>query len=341
MYINIENERFLVVMTDDEVYAHNKNLRENRLDGPRAKLFSKAFPYLLRENVGDIVVGIVSDYDIAWHSINQELKDFLVENGVNLITQPKLSYFPSEEGVSEKSYNDGLSQRSRSSMCILYTKNWAVKFDGSDIPNICTVGTQDHTKDGKWSSTTFQLFLASGVKMSTITQDWNSGEYVTDVNDLEVMKSQLGISCNPSALRNFLQTFLPRTWERHQELQENIAKLEETLGDVEMVEYEFNQSYATRRKGHLRLVVDGEVFCHINNPMPTKITITNHVHSSGRGGGDENFNLLISADAEIDEVYEGDLHFNGEKYTVEGETENENETGNGNNPFGGLSNLFK
>ena len=226
-------------------------------------------------------------------------------------------------------------------MCILYTKNWAVKFDGSDIPNVCTLGTQEHSKNGKWSSTTFQLFLASGVKISTITQDWDSGKFLTDINDLEVMKSQLGISCNPSAVRKFIQTFLPRTWERHQELQENIAKLEEAIGDVEMVEYDFSQSYATRRKGHLRLVVDGEVFCHINNPMPTKITITNHVHSSGRGGGDENFNLLISADAEIDEVYEGDLHFNGEKYTVEGETENENETGNGNNPFGGLSNLFK
>jgi hypothetical protein len=337
MYINIKGEKFVVVMTQDEVYAHNKNIENNE---PKAIVFSEAFPYLLRENVGVNVVGISDYYEVSWYSINQELKDFLVENKVTFIDQPKLAYFPSEEGVSETTYSNGLSQRSRSSMCILYTKNWAVEFDGSDIPNICTVGTQDHDKNGKWSSTTFQLFLASGVKISTITQDWDSGYFVTDINDLEIMKSRLGISCNPSAVRKFIQTFLPRTWERHQELQENIAKLEEAIGDVDMVEYNFSQSYATRRKGHLRLVVDGNVFCHINNPMPEKIVITNHVHVSGRGGGDENFNLLISADAEIDEVYEGDLHFDGQKYTTV-ETETENETGNGNNPFGGLSNLFK
>lgn len=290
---------------------------------------------------------IPAKWNGSWYWMNQYCIDSLKSIGYSVEVQPQLVYFQ-EETEQDISWNDGITSRSRLPMLILYTKNHVYEFNGESIPNICTIiGTPDYTKNGKWSSTTYQLKLAKGVKVSSLRQDWNSGRFINNHQSLKGMMEDLELDCTPNAAKVFLQKRFPNTWKRHCDFIEEVGRLEDAVG-AETIEYNYQYTRGTKRQGMNRLLIDGEVWCEYNNPMSDKVVIMSNIHSSGYGGGTTDYHLIISAECEIEEIYEysayGDdgLDTLGYVETDKGWVRKVDDNSNsGNTPFEGLSNLFK
>lgn len=284
-----------------------------------------------------------------WYWVNQYCIDSLESIGYTVEIQPNLVYFQ-EETEQDISWNDGITSRSRRPMLLLYTKNMVYEFTGQSIPNICTIiGTPDYTKNGKWSNSTYQLKLAKGVKFSSLRQDWDSGRFINNHQSLKGMMKDLKLDCTPKAAKVLLQKRFPKTFQRHCDFIEEVGRLEEAVGG-ETIEYNYQYTRGTKRQGMNRLLIDGGVWDEHNNPMPNKVVIQSNIHSSGYGGGTTDYHLIISAECDIEEIYEysayGDDGLDSLGYVNDGNgwvlNNKENDNSNsGNTPFEGLSNLFK
>lgn len=76
-------------------------------------------------------------------------------------------------------YNDGLRPGGRRPRLYLAKGGEVQKFTGSNIEGFCAVATSQYSKSGKWSSTTYQLDLAPGVRplyfLSRLHGTWGDG----------------------------------------------------------------------------------------------------------------------------------------------------------------------
>lgn len=243
--------------------------------------------------------------------------------------------------ISTVGYDDGLGHRSRRSMLILYCANFAIKFTGEDIPGVCVITNSSYNKNGKWSSTSYNIELAAGFKASSITQSWEGGKFCDDVTSWKVIQSQLGLEgLNPSALKDFVAIFLPTTLARFNELAEKLAAIDDAVEEsgVEWIEYKFASIYHTRRRGSTQLLLDGVVWNRNENEV---VKILSERHESGRGGGDYFYTLMISTEVKIEELDEDELDQAGYTRNGFGDWSKASTASSGNNPFEGLSGMFK
>lgn len=244
---------------------------------------------------------------------------------------PKLAYFEGEE-TKEVSFNDKIQSRGREKICILQTKNFATLFTGSSISGLCVVTSSEYEKNGKWSNTTYKLTLAAGVKMSVVAEGFESGMYCSDLSDFQKIVKSFGLECNLSASRLFIQGFFPKYWEKHRSIASKIEELENSI-EVDTIEYHFESYRVSKKNGYNRLIVDGEVFDSIKNPISSKvIVLSNH---------NESYKLLLPANAVIDEECEGDLYFNQKTMCYQVDAPNEDSLPSEDSPFFGMFDALK
>lgn len=244
---------------------------------------------------------------------------------------PKLAYFEEKESI-ELSFNDKIQSRGREKICILQTKNFATLFTGSSISGLCVVTSSEYEKNGKWSNTTYKLTLAAGVKMSVVAEGFESGMYSSDLSDFQNIVKSFGLECNLSASRQFIQGFFPEYWEKHRSIASKIEALENSI-EVDTIEYQFESYRVSKKKGYNRLIIDGEVWDSIKNPIASKVIILSN-HS-------ESYKLLLPANAVIDEECEGSLHFNQKTMCYQVDAPDEDSLPSEDSPFFGLFDALK
>jgi hypothetical protein len=203
----------------------------------------------------------------------------------------------------DTSYNDGQGNRDRSIDAYIFCRNNIYNFTGGGsstddgtAKGRCLVTNSNYTKNGKWSNTTFSITIAAGYKFTSKMSDFSSGNKIDNLDSLQSMAADLGIvGCSDAAIKRFLQTTYPQTWYRFCDFQEARESLYDN-GVNETIEYQFDSSRGTRRQGDKHLFVNGELWHKTHNPIPELVIVKAHVRDT--------YTLLISADAEIEELYE-------------------------------------
>lgn len=79
--------------------------------------------------------------------------------------------------MSASSWDDGLGHRSRKAWCILIAGDSIHVFVGESIPGVVAVVGSDYNKNGKWSSSTYRMELAAGVRMLSGHDGWETGTF--------------------------------------------------------------------------------------------------------------------------------------------------------------------
>ena len=214
-----------------------------------------------------------------------------------------MQYFKGVE--SERiNYNDGMGHRSRQVSLLLYTPDYIEEFKGEST-ELCTVTGVGHNQNGKWSSSTFEITIAPGVKYSKIQQDWDMGVYIPRYDSLKNMCECLGlVGVFPAVAEEFIKTRFPKTYEKYQEVNESLQKLLDRDDDEPGVKYLFQSSRGTKRQGMRYLILDGEVWDENRNPMPDKVVITSKTEQRGMGGGSTNYQLMLVDVDVVEELYE-------------------------------------
>jgi hypothetical protein len=192
--------------------------------------------------------------------------------------------------------------------------------------------------------------VADGVRVSKISQDWDSGMYINNYTSPKAMLDDLKLDgVLISEGKRYLQTFMPKSWERHESLMASLDTLDNS-NVAETIQYKFELAQVNQRTGMCQLVIDGEVW-HEN--MPEKVVIVSRNHVNGRGGGSTYYDLIIDAKCVIEEVNEQNPYSDADDSLVKrGFVQIEQEVGsfsrvwvkgskvettsNGNTPFAGL-----
>ena len=216
----------------------------------------------------------------------------------------KRQYFQNVE-ANVIGYNDGMASRSRNCKLLLYVQNKIYEFAGSSIDGVCVVKGSKYNKNGKWSATDYTIQLGAGVKHSKITQGWDSGKYIDNVETVQSMAKDLGLEgVQMSAVTEFIKEALPKAWARHVEFNEKIDALEEAAEAANAAApllYTYDYHRINRRTGMNYLLIDGAVWDFSESE---RVKILKNSHSSGMGGGNDVYELLIAADALVEELPE-------------------------------------
>lgn len=133
-------------------------------------------------------------------------------------------------------YNDGLCPGGRRPRLYLAKGGEVRKFAGENIPGFCAIAAQKYEKNGKWSSTTYQLELAPGVRplefLSPLHGTWGDG--FTSWGEV-AGELQLPIEVAQALVR----AEYTKTGERLDKLEAFAASVEAAGGDTEVVVISF------------------------------------------------------------------------------------------------------
>jgi len=131
-------------------------------------------------------------------------------------------------------WSDGIGPRGRRAFLLLVKGDEVVPFTGSNISGVVVVRGTDYSKNGKWSSTTYRLELASDIRHIAGLNGWETGRFVeglaasihcaTPDTWAETAKA-LGVSV-PSAME-FLRAWRPKAAEKLDEVEQSLVALEE------------------------------------------------------------------------------------------------------------------
>lgn len=80
-------------------------------------------------------------------------------------------------------WNDRQGSRDRRAWCVLVTADGNVhRFMGSSIPGVCYAAEIDHTRDGKWSNSTWEITHAETTAVVSWMEDWGTGQVFPQVS---------------------------------------------------------------------------------------------------------------------------------------------------------------
>ncbi|MGI9211352.1 MAG: hypothetical protein ACR2HF_02670 [Methylococcaceae bacterium] len=80
--------------------------------------------------------------------------------------------------VNTITVNDEIGHRGRRHMNVLVASNGILPFKGNAIPGAVRVEEERFDKRGNWSASYWELELAEGIRMETLSQDWDTGEWI-------------------------------------------------------------------------------------------------------------------------------------------------------------------
>jgi hypothetical protein len=246
--------------------------------------------------------------------------------------------------LSQKILNSGrLCNRGVIANTLIFSKTRIVLFTGQKVVENMFVSTpHSYDKNGKWSYSTYTVTLNEGVETTDIaTIPYTGGHYCKDISSLAAMSKELGIeSTTPAAQKKFFQEVLPKEWARHLEYLQKLDTLY-AEGVEDTVRIEFFGDYRNRRCGNLHLLLNGEVYHHLHNPMPELVVLESMDRVPGYGGGHENYTIVVPADTLVEELYEGNyggdaLDTRGYVYNRDTQRWKQQDGSEGNTPFADL-----
>jgi len=140
------------------------------------------------------------------------------------------------------SWNDGLGHRSLRPWLLLITEDERVlPFKGQDIERVAVVRGHDYQKNGKWSSTTYRIETARGVRAVSGRDGWETGRFVEGLCDAvrfgrpvdtwADVANALEISV-PSAM-TFLRSWRPKAAAALDEVDRKLDELDEAADEAE------------------------------------------------------------------------------------------------------------
>jgi len=205
--------------------------------------------------------------------------------------------------MKEMTYNNGMSSRSRKPELIIFTPD-RVWMGTNSIPGVAQVVETSYNKNGKWSSSTFQVILADGVDAVSVRQDFNTGKFFTDtcMSWAAVAKALKIEGVSPRAIEAAVREHWPKHAARFDERRNALIELEES--DVNTRSITWEQGYHTRRIGSDVLLVDGELFK--GETIPGKVVVLSSA-SNGQGGryASTTYQLEVAEGTQLEYLTEG------------------------------------
>lgn len=155
-------------------------------------------------------------------------------------------------------WSDQQGNRDRKAWALLVGPGDAVTtFSGESIPGVVAVAGHDYNKNGKWSSTTFRLTLADGVRLIAGHNGWETGRFIEGlaaasgrlgsgrVDRWIDVANALGISV-PSAMA-FLRAWRPKAAEELDQVDRDLEAVDEAAGPEGAEEISISFGSPTRR----------------------------------------------------------------------------------------------
>ena len=221
-------------------------------------------------------------------------------------------------------YNNQMEVRSRASW-LLFVKGDAVfPFRGEDIPGVVAVKGHDFNKAGKWSSTTYRLVLASGVRHVAGHDGFETGRFAEGLGSSlgtatpdtwsEVAEA-LGVSVVAAA--DFLRSWRPKAAATLDAAEAALEELEEEEDGKETVKVTVSFGGPSRRErgdgfwespkgipgyaGAEVYLVDPERGWETGNVAVSGVagTVLDVRRTAGRGGGYCAVTVAVAQGAEV------------------------------------------
>lgn len=132
-------------------------------------------------------------------------------------------------------WNDKQGHRDRRAWCLLIGPGNTIRvFTGESIPGVVAVTGEDYCKQGKWSSSTYEMTLAPGVSTITGHDGWETGTFVEGLGlNLAARRwvnvaNRLGVSV-PVAM-DFLKTWRPKAAEVLDRIEADLESVDTAAG---------------------------------------------------------------------------------------------------------------
>lgn len=142
-------------------------------------------------------------------------------------------------------YNDGLETGGRTPRLYLVKGYDYYKFSGSNIEGVCAVTSSSFNKNGKWSSTSYNILLALGVKAIPFLSRLH-GIWGDNFNNWGEMSEKLGIFIG--TIQEIVRKEYPRTAKRLDDLEKFSLDMENNSETVEVVIISFGSPTNRRIK---------------------------------------------------------------------------------------------
>lgn len=210
-----------------------------------------------------------------------------------------------DNDVTSFTWDDGITSRDCHTRLILFCKNKMILFTGKSIDGVVVVENTEYHKNGKWSSTTYHLKLAAGWKYNSLRQGFNSGVYIDDATSPNAIAKALGVHklVSNAVVMEFVKLKFNKAYTRYTEYISKIEKLEQALGDTDIVQYTYERYCPAKRMGDNMLIINGKVWDFKENEI---VKIVNVESVSGMRGGSTQYKLLLPANVEVEEQFEYD-----------------------------------
>jgi hypothetical protein len=117
-------------------------------------------------------------------------------------------------------FNDGMKSRERREICIVVPKNGTIhKFIGESIPGICFSTILEKNKNGKWSSTTYEIMVHDDTDVFSWYQTFEEGLFFPQKSledGYQWLKDKVP-NCTLESFKKFISANMPKTSERWNE----------------------------------------------------------------------------------------------------------------------------
>ena len=130
-------------------------------------------------------------------------------------------------------YSDGMLSRGLHPRLLLIAPDGStiLRFQGQGIPGVVSAQVTDARKNGKWSSTSWELTLAAGVVAVELIPDYETGYLLPGGSWAEAaswLSEKAGVGVSDEVLRRHLPQISARAAERLDRLEREVAGLATT-----------------------------------------------------------------------------------------------------------------
>lgn len=145
-------------------------------------------------------------------------------------------------------WSNKMGHRDLSAWLLLVAENTIHVFTGADIPGVVIVVGHDYEKSGKWSHTTYRLYLAPGVRAIPGHNGWETGRFVEGLREATSfpghidrwvdVSNALGVMI--SEAQRFLREWRPEAAEALDNVEKSFSAIaEKTNGDFDIIAVSF------------------------------------------------------------------------------------------------------
>lgn len=145
--------------------------------------------------------------------------------------------------MTQIKYESQLGSRGRGPWALVIKGNEVAPFEGKTIQGMCYILSTTSNKNGKWSSTSYDILLTDGVQFLSGHTGWDTGRFTEGLahslskpepKTWAELARLLGVSV-PATMR-FLRAWRPKAAENLDKVDEIFDEVEESNASAEVVE---------------------------------------------------------------------------------------------------------